>query len=71
MPTVFDYINLKQHQKSKTEGIVNGITDAIADKAIGKGGSLPSVNRFIQKLGVARMTVVKALNILKDRKSVV
>ncbi len=67
MSVVFDYINLVQHQKAKTDGIVSGINDAIIDKAIGKGDSLPSVNRFIQKLGVARMTVVKALNILKER----
>ncbi|MEM7380043.1 MAG: GntR family transcriptional regulator [Bacteroidota bacterium] len=67
MSVVFDYINLVQHQKSKTHGIVTGITDAIMDNAIAKGDSLPSVNRFIQKLGVARMTVVKALNILKER----
>lgn len=67
MSAVFNYINLVQYQKSKTNGIVNGIIDAIEDKAIEKGDPLPSVNRFIQKLGVARMTVVKALNTLKEQ----
>jgi DNA-binding transcriptional regulator YhcF (GntR family) len=41
--------------------------DAISNNAISKGDPLPSVNKLIQKLGVARMTVVKALNVLKER----
>ncbi len=67
MSVVFDYINLTSHHRSKTDCIVNGITEAIMDQVIHKGDALPSVNKFIQKLGVARMTVVKALNILKER----
>ncbi len=67
MPDVFDYINIEQQQKSKKDGIVDGILAAIAGNAISKGDPLPSVNKFIQKLGVARMTVVRALNILKER----
>ena len=66
MSDVFDYIN-NEPQKSKRDGIVNGILAAIADNAISKGDPLPSVNKFIQKLGVARMTVVRALNTLKER----
>jgi DNA-binding transcriptional regulator YhcF (GntR family) len=67
MPDIFEYINLEQHQKSKKDGIVDGILEAIASNAVSKGDPLPSVNKLIQKLGVARMTVVKALNILKER----
>jgi len=68
MPDIFELINSEQQQhKSKKDGIVAGILAAIANKVILKGDPLPSVNKLIQKLGVARMTVVKALNILKER----
>lgn len=67
MTDLFDYIDLNQSNKSKKDAIVDGILDAISANAVAKGDSLPSVNRFIQKLGVARMTVVKSLNILKER----
>lgn len=67
MSDIFDYIKTEHQQKSKRNWIVDGILDAIHDNAITKGDSLPSVNKFIQRLGVARMTVVKALNILKER----
>ena len=67
MPDIFEYIHLEQQQKSKKDGIVDGILAAINGCALSKGDSLPSVNKLIQKLGVARMTVVKALNILKER----
>lgn len=67
MTDVFDYIDLGLQQKLKRDGIINGILDAIENDVISKGDSLPSVNKFIQKLGVARMTVVKALNVLKER----
>jgi DNA-binding transcriptional regulator YhcF (GntR family) len=67
MSDIFEYINLEQQQKSKKDGIVDGILAAIANNSVSKGDPLPSVNKLIQKLGVARMTVVKALNILKER----
>ena len=67
MTDIFGYITQEQQQKSKKDGIVDGILAAIASNAISKGDLLPSVNKLIQKLGVARMTVVKALNILKER----
>lgn len=67
MPDIFEYINLEQQQKSKKAGIVDGILAAISAGAISKGDPLPSVNKMIQKLGVARMTVVNALNILKEK----
>jgi DNA-binding transcriptional regulator YhcF (GntR family) len=67
MATIFEYIDLKHKQKAKKDAIVEGILDAIEGNAISKGAPLPSVNKMIQTLGVARMTVVKALNELKER----
>jgi len=67
MVELFEYIDLKQSSKSKKDAIVEGILEAIRCNAIAKGDPLPSVNKCIQKLGVARMTVVKALNTLKER----
>ncbi len=67
MSEIFDYIDLNYNSKSKQEAIVDGILTAISKNKIGKNDPLPSVNKFIGRLGVARMTVVKALNILKER----
>lgn len=67
MTDIFQYIDLDESTKSKKEAIVQGILDAISNNAIVKDDPLPSVNKLIQRLGVARMTVVKALNILKER----
>lgn len=67
MPDVFQYIDIDESTRSKQGAIVQGFLDAIADNALAKGDLLPSVNKLIQRLGVARMTVVKALNILKER----
>jgi len=67
MTDIFHYIDLNESTRSKKEAIVQGILDAISNNAIAKGDPLPSVNKLIQKLGVARMTVVKALNVLKER----
>jgi len=67
MPDLFEYIEINHLTKSKKDAIVDGILDAISHNCIEKGDSLPSVNKMIQKLGVARMTVVKALRILKER----
>lgn len=66
MCDVFEYIE-NSPQKSKREKIVNGIMDAISDNLVAKGDPIPSINKFMQRLGVARMTVVKALNVLKER----
>jgi DNA-binding transcriptional regulator YhcF (GntR family) len=71
MPDIFDNIKLERFQKSKRYGIVNGVLSAIENKIISKGDHLPSINKMIQRLGVARMTVVKAYNILKERGIVV
>ena len=67
MTDIFQYIDLDESTRSKKEAIVQGILDAISNNAIAKGDPIPSVNKLIQRLGVARMTVVKALNILKER----
>jgi DNA-binding transcriptional regulator YhcF (GntR family) len=71
MSELFNYIELSQSTKSKKNAIVEGILDAIRYKALAQGDPLPSVNRLMQRLGVARMTVVKALNILKEKGIVV
>ena len=67
MSELFKYIELIQSGKSKKNAIVDGILDAIGDNVFAQGDPLPSVNKMIQRLGVARMTVVKALNILKEK----
>lgn len=67
MPSVFDYIDIDHRGKSKREAIVNGVLEAIEKNVLTKNAPLPSINKFISKLGVARMTVVKALNVLKER----
>ncbi|WP_423130317.1 GntR family transcriptional regulator [Gaoshiqia sp. Z1-71] len=72
MSDIFEFIiSEQQRHRSKRDGIVAGILAAIDANAIGKGDPLPSVNKLIKKLGVARMTVVKALNILKERGMIV
>jgi DNA-binding transcriptional regulator YhcF (GntR family) len=67
MSDLFKYIELSQSTKSKKDAIVEGVLDAISHNVFAHGDQLPSVNRMIQRLGVARMTVVKALNILKEK----
>ncbi len=67
MSDIFKYINLHKKLTSKKNAITEGILDAIDNNAISIGDPLPSVNKFILTLGVARMTVVKALNVLKER----
>lgn len=52
---------------SKHVQIVSGILDAIESDLFKKHDRLPSVNRFIQRLGYSRMTIVRALNELKER----
>lgn len=71
MADLFEYINFNQSSRSKKDAIVEGILDAISSNVISKGDPLPSVNKFIKRLGVARMTVVKALNVLKERGTII
>lgn len=68
MPDLIELIHSELRQsKSKRDGIVSGILTAIGNGIVLKGEPLPSVNKLIQQTGVARMTVVKALNMLKER----
>jgi DNA-binding transcriptional regulator YhcF (GntR family) len=67
MANIFKFIDIDNHKKSKNKAIINGIIEAIDRGVLVKGALLPSVNKMIQKLGVARMTVVKALKELKER----
>jgi biotin operon repressor len=68
MPDIFDLIQTEQKGCcSKKDGIVAGVLAAIDQKILSKGDPLPSVNLMIRRLGVARMTIVKALNTLKER----
>jgi len=71
MSELFKFIVLGQSTKSKKSAIVDGILDAISHNALVQGDPLPSVNKMIERLGVARMTVVNALNILKEKGIVV
>ena len=66
--TVFEYIYLQiDKNKQKHITIVDGVLQAISEGRLHAGDKLPSVNRLIQEVGVARMTVMKALNDLKNR----
>lgn len=52
---------------SKHQQLVNGIINAIDEKILEKGDTLPSVNNFIKELGFARETIVKAYKDLIGR----
>jgi DNA-binding transcriptional regulator YhcF (GntR family) len=52
---------------SKHEQLVQGFINAINDKLISKGDSLPSVNSLIQELGFARETIAKGYKELMNR----
>lgn len=67
MSLVFNYIQEEVGNKTKHRQIIDGIIQAISDKELKQGDMLPSVNMFLKKLSVARMTVVKALEELKDK----
>lgn len=67
MNAVIQYIHDEGGNKTKHQQIIDGIVQAISEKAIMPGDMLPSVNYFLGKLSVARMTIVKALEELKER----
>ena len=67
MQQIYEYIIDEAGNKSKHRQIADGITQAIADKVVKPGDMLPSVNSILNKLPVARMTLVKALDELKER----
>ena len=52
---------------SKHEQIINGVINAIKQKAVLAGGKLPSVNQMSAELGFAKETVVKAYKELINR----
>jgi DNA-binding transcriptional regulator YhcF (GntR family) len=52
---------------SKHQQLVNGIINAIDEKILEKGDTVPSVNNFIKELGFARETIVKAYKDLIGR----
>jgi DNA-binding GntR family transcriptional regulator len=45
---------------SKHDQLVNGILNAIQNKALNQGDLLPSVNNLINEFGFARETIAKA-----------
>ena len=68
MSSVFDYIDMEIGQnKLKHVKIADGIQQAIIEGKLHTGDMLPSVNRLMVKTGVARMTVLKALDDLKKQ----
>lgn len=67
MNVFFHHFQQKEFYQTKHEVLVNGIMKAIVKKEVRSGESLPSVNSFMKELSMSRMTVLKALNDLKDR----
>lgn len=69
MKTIFEKIRELDDMPaySKHERFVEGIVNAIDDKIIGVGDSLPSVNAMISQLGFARETVIKGYRELQNR----
>ncbi|MEC5142492.1 GntR family transcriptional regulator [Chitinophaga sp. 212800010-3] len=69
MKTVFEKIRELEDMPaySKHERFVEGIINAINEKIIGVGDSLPSVNAMIAGLGYARETVIKGYRELQGR----
>ncbi len=67
MQQIIEYIKDEAGNKTKHRQIADGIIEAIAEKVMKPGDLLPSVNMLLKKLPVARMTVVKALEELKER----
>jgi DNA-binding transcriptional regulator YhcF (GntR family) len=67
MQQIIEFINDEAGNKTKHRQITDGIVQAISEKVLKSGDMLPSVNAFLKKLPVARMTIVKALEELKER----
>lgn len=67
MKVFFQHFKQKEFNQTKHEILVNGIMQAITNKDVRNGHSLPSVNSFMRELSMSRMTVLKALNDLKER----
>lgn len=71
MYDLFYHIEKQNPSLSKHDRIVEGIKEAILSHSLVKGDKIPSVNRFISRLKISRMTVVKALNALKEKEIIV
>ncbi len=67
--TTFDYIQQQRvhHSSTKHEQIVNGVVNAIREGVLKNNSTLPSVNHAVKEIGVARKTIVKAYDELKQR----
>jgi DNA-binding transcriptional regulator YhcF (GntR family) len=63
----FQDVRTETANQSKHDQLVHGITHAISNKSIRTGQSLPSISTFMKELSLSRMTVIKALNELKNR----
>ncbi len=57
----------KQSSQPKFQQIVDGVLEAIDDKTIRRGDSLPSVGRLCGEFSISRETVLKAYGELKER----
>lgn len=66
MHDLFYHIKRQAYLTSKQAQIIEGVRDAIIEGDLVAGNVLPSVNRLIQRLGYSRMTIVHALNRLKE-----
>jgi DNA-binding transcriptional regulator YhcF (GntR family) len=64
---IYNYFRSGEPSQTKHELLVAGIIEAITTKHLRQGQSLPSVNDFMRELSLSRMTILKALNELKDR----
>ncbi len=69
MNNIIFYIKeqLKHNHLLKHEQVAEGVVQAIQNKAVVKGEFLPSVNQAVKELGIARKTVVKAYEVLKQK----
>jgi DNA-binding transcriptional regulator YhcF (GntR family) len=69
MKNIFEKIQELENIKgySKHEQLVQSIINAINEKFLEQGDTLPSVNNMISELGFARETIMKAYRDLKDR----
>ncbi len=67
MDRFFNHFRQGEPSQTKHELLVEGVIEAIATKHLRRGQQLPSVNDFMRKLSLSRMTILKALNELRDR----
>lgn len=67
MRDFFTHFHRDEPIMTKHEIIVEGVIDAISRKQVKMGQALPSLHAFMTGLSCSRMTILKALNELKDR----